>query len=463
MPVKKYDLVVLGGGPAGYAAALRGAQLGGRTLLIEKSELGGTCLNVGCVPTKALLHCAEVYQTVKQAAHFGVDVGDPVVNLPRMLTRKEEVIQQLRGGVSLLLMERGVDVIKGEGRFISPGQVAIVTPKGEEIIEAGKVILALGSEPVLPPVPGLLEAEGVISSREALELQNLPSQIAILGGGIIGLEFASLFHTLGSQVTIIEMLPNLAAGMDQEISLYYEGFLQQQGVSVHTGARVLSCSEDHSGLHLMIAKDREEFSLDTPLLLVAAGRRPASQGLKEAGFTLRNGALAVDDMLKTNIPGVYACGDLTGGRMLAHVAFVEGARAAENALGAKGFPVAKVVPSCLYCKPEIGAVGLTEKEAAAQGYPLKIARFPFSSNGKALAMGEGAGFIKIISEEKYHEILGVHIVGPKATELIAEAVLAMELEATADELAATIHAHPTLSEGLMEAAHIITGKPLHSV
>jgi dihydrolipoamide dehydrogenase len=463
LPTKTYDLTILGGGPAGYAAALRGAQLGARSLLIEKSELGGTCLNVGCVPTKALLHCAEVYHSIKNAPHFGVEVGEPTLNLPRMLKRKEEVILQLRGGVSALLKERGVDVVKGEGRFISPGQVAVVTPQGEEIIEAGKVVLALGSEPVLPPVPGLLGSERVISSREALELAELPASLTVLGGGIIGLEFASLFHTLGVQVTIIEMLPNLAAGMDQEISLYYQEFLRQQGVGVYTGARVVSCTEDPTGLHLRVLKDGEEFSLTTPLLLVAAGRRPASQGLAEAGFALQDSALAVDDMLKTNIAGVYACGDLIGGRMLAHVAFVEGARAAEHALGAKSHPGAKAVPSCLYCKPEIGAVGLTEQEAAARGYRLKIARFPFSSNGKALAMGEGEGFIKIISEEKYHEILGVHIVGPKATELIAEAVLAIELEATAEELALTIHAHPTLSEGLMEAARIITGKPLHSV
>ncbi len=462
MNQKSYDLVVLGGGPAGYAAALRGAQLGAHTALVEKSKLGGTCLNVGCVPTKTLLHSAEVYQNVKRASYYGIDVGEPSVNLPRMIKRKEEVVNQLRGGIGVLLKERLVDVIHGEGRILSPGQIAVATHQGETVIGAKKIILALGSEPILPPISGLTDTTGVITSREALELTELPAQLVVLGGGIIGLEFASLFHTLGVQVTIIEMLPALIAGMDQEISAYYEEYLKLQGVRVHTGARVVSCKEDHNGVNLVVDKGREELNINSQLLLVAAGRRPSIQGLEGAGLAIQNGALAVNDVLQTNLPGIYACGDLIGGRMLAHVAFAEGLRAAENALGQACHKTSKGVPSCLYSKPEMGSVGLTEKEAAEQGYKLNIARFPFSSNGKALAMGESEGFIKIISEEKYHEILGVHIIGPKATELIAEAALAIELEATAEELASTIHAHPTLSEGLMEAAHIITGKPLHS-
>jgi len=466
MKQQKFDLAVIGGGPAGYSAALRAGQLGAATVLIKKSRIGGTCLNSGCVPTKTLLHGSAIFQKILSADHFGIDVGRPTVNFSRMMDRKNEVIAYLRGGVSSLLQNRGVTIIEGEGRLLGEGAIGILH-EGKDIpgISAEKVIIAGGAETAVPSIDGLEDYNlpSVVTSTEALDLTELPKKIIILGGGYIGLEFAALFHALGVQVTVLESLQTLLTGMDEEVCTYYEELICQKGIEVYKKVKLKSFSETKQGCGLEFEEaSGVSLNREADLLLVAVGRRPAVAFLSESGVHVENGKVVVNNELKTNLPGTYACGDIIGGKMLAHVAFCEGRLAAENALGGRTRMDYKVVPSCLFGSPEVGSVGITEQEARNNNIQVKTARFPFSFNGKALASGETEGFVKIISEPKYGEILGVHIVGPKASELIAEAALAIKLEATVSELASTIHAHPTLSESLMEASLSLLGMPFHS-
>ncbi|BCV23460.1 dihydrolipoyl dehydrogenase [Gelria sp. Kuro-4] len=457
-------LVVIGGGPAGYVGALRAARLGAAVTLVEGRRLGGTCLNVGCMPTKALLHTTELLAALKEAGRLGLEVEGLRLNWPRLLARKEAVVNQLVQGVGTLLKRAGVKVIAGRGRLVGPGRVRVTAEGGTAAeLTADRVLLALGSEPARPPIPGL-ELPGVIDSDAALSLPEVPARLAIVGGGVIGVELASVFAAAGSRVTIVEMLPEILPPVDAELAAQLRGILTDRGLSIKTAAKVLAIEERADGLALKIEVGGQEETIPADKVLVAAGRRPATKtaGLEAAGVKLERGRIVVDEYLETSLPGVYAAGDAIGGTMLAHVGFYEGEVAVENALGGKKRRVDyKAVPSAVYTSPEVAGVGLTEDEARKQGFQIKVGRFPLAANGKALIENGGRGLVKVIANARYGEILGVHILGPRATDLIAEAALAIGLEATLDEVAHTVHPHPTVSEALGEACLAAQGRALH--
>jgi dihydrolipoamide dehydrogenase len=457
-------LVVIGGGPAGYVGALRAAQLGATVTLVEEKRLGGTCLNVGCMPTKALLHTTELFSVLKEAGQLGLEFDGLRLNWPRLMARKEAVINQLVQGVGTLLKKARVEVIAGRGELIGPGRVRVTRADGTSTeIAADRVLLALGSEPARPPIPGL-DLPGVIDSDAALSLAEVPGRLAIVGGGVIGVELASVFAAAGSRVTIVEMLPEILPPVDGELAARLRGILTAQGLTIKTAAKVLAVEERAEGLALRIEVGGQEEIIPADKVLVATGRRPATKnaGLEAAGVKLERGRIVVDEYLETNLPGVYAAGDAIGGTMLAHVGFYEGEVALENAiLGKKRRVNYKAVPSAIYTSPEVAGVGLTEDEARQQGFKIKVGRFPLVANGKALIENGGQGMVKVIANERYGEILGVHILGPRATDLIGEAALAIGLEATLDEVAHTIHPHPTVSEALGEACLAALGRALH--
>lgn len=457
-------LVVIGGGPAGYVGALRAAQLGAAVTLVEQRRLGGTCLNVGCMPTKALLHTTEFLGALKEAGQLGLEVEGLRLNWPRLLARKEAVVNQLVKGVGTLLKRAGVKVITGRGELIGPGRVRVTQEGGAtaELI-ADRVLLALGSEPARPPIPGL-ELPGVIDSDAALSLAEVPARLAIVGGGVIGVELASVFANAGSRVSIVEMLPEILPPVDAELAAQLRGILTARGLTIKTGAKVLAIEEQPGGLALRIQVGGKEEVIPADKVLVATGRRPATQGagLEAAGVKLERGRIVVDEHLETSLSGVFAAGDAIGGTMLAHVGFYEGEVGVENALGGKKRRIDyKAVPSAIYTSPEVAGVGLTEEQARAQGFQVKVGRFPLLANGKALIENGGQGLVKVIANARCGEILGVHILGPRATDLIGEAALAIGLEATLDEVAHTIHPHPTVSEALGEACLAAEGRALH--
>ncbi|MDK2928332.1 MAG: dihydrolipoamide dehydrogenase [Bacillota bacterium] len=457
-------LVVIGGGPAGYVGALRAARLGAAVTLVEGRRLGGTCLNVGCMPTKALLHTTELLSALKEAGRLGLEVEGLRLNWPRLMARKEAVVNQLVQGVGTLLKRAGVKVITGRGRLVGPGRVRVAKEDGTAAeLTADRVLLALGSEPARPPIPGL-ELPGVIDSDAALSLAEVPARLAIVGGGVIGVELASVFAAAGSRVTIVEMLPEILPPVDAELAAQLRGILTDRGLSIKTAAKVLAIEERADGLALKIEVGGQEETIPADKVLVAAGRRPATKtaGLEAAGVKLERGRIVVDEYLETSLPGVYAAGDAIGGTMLAHVGFYEGEVAVENAiLGKKRRVDYKAVPSAVYTSPEVAGVGLTEDEARKQGFQIQVGRFPLAANGKALIENSGRGLVKVIANARYGEILGVHILGPRATDLIAEAALAIGLEATLDEVAHTVHPHPTVSEALREACLAAQGRALH--
>ncbi|MBC7223128.1 MAG: dihydrolipoyl dehydrogenase, partial [Anaerolineae bacterium] len=374
------DVVVIGGGPGGYVAALRAAQLGAKVALVEREHLGGVCLNYGCIPTKALLRTVEVLELVRRAGEFGVVAGEPRLDWGAAQQRKEAVVSQLVGGVSRLLERRGVEVVWGEARLRAPRQVEVRTEDGTQVWEARSVILATGSRAAVPPVPGL-EGEQVWTSREALALERLPESLLVVGGGPVGLEFAALFSACGVQVTVVEMLDRLAPGLDRDIGESLAWVLTQRGVQVRTGARVAAVERGADGLRVQVAGPAGEERLEVGAVLVAAGRAPNVEGLglEDAGVRHGRGGIAVDDRMQTNVPGVYAVGDVTGGTMLAHVAMHEGVVAAENALGHERQMDRKAVPSCIFTEPEVASVGLSEEAAREAGYEVQVGKFPFAN------------------------------------------------------------------------------------
>ncbi len=459
----KADVAVIGGGPGGYVAALRAEQLGAKVILIEKDKIGGVCLNWGCIPTKALLHSAEVLKTVQEAATFGVVAGEPRLDWAAAQARKQEVVDQLVGGVKMLLERAGVVVLEGAARFLSPRLIEVELDARKEQVEARNVIVATGSLPIELPIPGLNQP-GVLDSTKALSLDELPESILIIGGGAIGVEFASLFNTLGVKVIVVEMLSRLVPTADHHLGGALEWVLNERGVEIYTEAQVTAIDGVSGKLASTVAAKDGEQEIETEKVLLAVGRRPNVEnlGLEAAGvrYDKRKG-IAVDEGMRTNVPGLYAIGDVVGGAMLAHVASKEGVVAAENALGLDSHMDYKVVPNCIFSDPEAASVGLSEEEAQAQGYQVKIGRFPFNGNGKALIQGQPEGFVKVVAEAQYGEILGLHVVGPHASDLILEGGLALTMEATLDEIEATIHAHPTLGEALAEAVLNAEGRAIH--
>ncbi|MDI3535264.1 MAG: dihydrolipoamide dehydrogenase [Thermosediminibacterales bacterium] len=453
--VNNTEIVIIGGGPAGYVAALRASQLGAKVAVVENRDLGGTCLNRGCIPTKALLQSTEVFELVKNASRFGVTAGEASIDFAKAVARKNAVVKQLVTGVNYLLKSSNVEVINATASFTGKNEVELTKPDGQkEKLTARKFIIASGSVPAMPPIPGI-DSDGVITSDKALEITAPPKSMVIIGGGVIGVEFATIFASVGTKVTIIEMMPRLIPNIDAEVAETLKAVLKRQGIAVYLNSRVESIDDSAGGKVIEFVDEKENRSTITAdKVLVSVGRRANIEGLglEKAGIRTERGSIVVNEHMETNVPNIYAAGDVTGGILLAHVAFEEGKVAAENALGHEAAIDYKVVPSGIFTRPEIGSVGLSEEEAKQVGHKLKIGRFPFRANGKALAMNESEGFVKIIADTKYGEILGVHIIGPHATDLIHEAALAIKLEATLEEIANTIHAHPTLAETMVEAA-----------
>lgn len=456
-----YQVVVLGGGPGGYVAAIRAAQCGLKVALVEKEALGGTCLNWGCIPTKALLRSAEVYETVKKASEFGIKVSADGIDAKAIFARKDRIVKQLVGGIKGLIQANKIDLFTGIGKVLNPHELEISQTSGVKTITMEKLILATGSRPFVPPIPGV-DLPGVITSNEALSLGYIPKAMVIIGGGVIGLEFAYLMQTFGCKVTIIEMLPKILPMADQEVVQVLVNSLKKKGVTVCTNAKVNKILKSSAGLVVEYLYENASHRVEGDNVLVSTGRVANLEGLESLGLNGKR-SIAVNEKMETEIPGVYAIGDISGGIQLAHVASAQGIVAAENASGLNSHYTSDAVPSCIYTGPEVAWVGMNEDDAKAKYPEIKVGKFPFQASGKAMTYGETEGFVKIISEAKYGEILGLHIVGPHATDLISEGVLAKSMEATIEELAHAIHPHPTLSETIMEAAHVAMGQGIHFI
>lgn len=468
--VSKFDLVIIGGGTGGYVCAIRAAQLGLRVALVEKDRLGGVCLNWGCIPTKTLLRSASAYLEALRLAEFGVRMdGTLAIDWPAMIARKEEVVGTLVSGVETLLAGHEVEVLHGTARLADPGpsqraRVEVALASGEPtVLDTPHVVVATGSVPARPPIPGL-DLPGVVTSDGIMDLETIPRRLAIIGGGVIGIEFAALFAALGSQVTVVEMLPNVMPPVDQELSKRYRVLLKRQGVDLKLGARVdqISPGKDGWGVRYSV-KDQEEM-VEADLVLNSTGRVPFSEGLglDALGVKRERGRVLVDDRLATNIPGLFAIGDVTGEVLLAHVASRQGEVAAEVIAGHDSRMDYRAVPNVVFSMPEIAGVGLTSQEAKEQGIDVEVGTFPFSASGKALAQGEAEGQVRLLCEPGTGKILGMHVMGPDASDLIAEGALAVQLGITARELAETIHAHPTLPEAVAEAARVVAfGEAIH--
>jgi len=461
--MNEIEVVIIGGGLGGYVAAIKAAQLGLKVVLVEKDKLGGVCLNWGCIPTKALVSTAELLNNLQRAGEFGIQVKDYSFDFPAIMKRKDMITKRLSSGVEQLLKANRVRVIKGEGQIIKPGTVEITDAAGEkEMIKSKNIIIATGSSVMKLPIPGI-DNEGVITSDGALSLSELPSRMLIIGGGVVGIEFAGIFKALGVEVTVVEMLPRILLPIDEEIAVRLTQLLKRKGIEILTDSKVKEIKKNRQNLEVLISTADGEKKLEVEKVLLAAGRVPelGNIDVQRLGIELDKGAIKVDEKMRTNIPGIYAVGDVVGKIMLAHVASREGIVAVENISGKEVLMDYKVVPNCVFSMPEVASVGLTEEEARKENHNIKVSKFPFIANGKALSMGETEGMVKIIADADTSELLGFHILGAHASDLIAEGSLALSMEATAFEIVNTIHAHPTLSEAIAEAAEGITGKPIH--
>jgi dihydrolipoamide dehydrogenase len=466
MPEDKIvDVAILGSGPGGYVAAIRAGQLGLSAVLIEKDAVfGGTCLHVGCIPSKAFLYTAELLDKIRHAREHGVVVEGLRLDWSLMLKRKEKVVKKLAAGVALLLRKNGVETVQGFGKLAGPGRVDVQSPDGVRSVAAKNVIVATGSEP--RSIPGLtIDREHILTNTEMLSLAARPERLAVIGAGAVGVEFASMFQSFGTKVTVFEMLPRVLPLEDEEISDALLKSLRKRGIEVVTGARVESSSAGAEGISIRFRPEGGEPSVRiVDKVLVAIGRRPRTSGigLETVGIELDRETIPVDGFMETKARGVYAIGDVVASQQLAHVASAEGLLAVERIAGK---PVQALdyrhMPSATYSSPEVASVGLTEAKARELGYDVRVGKFPFAASSKASILGENEGLVKVVSETKYGELLGVHIVGPHATDLIAEAVVALEHEATAESLMHAVHAHPTLSEAVMEAAHGASELPIH--
>jgi dihydrolipoamide dehydrogenase len=432
--------------------------------LIEKEELGGICLNWGCIPTKTLLHGVEILETIRESKDYGIQAGEPSVDFIKLSARKDRVVKTLVSGVAGLMKGNGIEVIKGRAKLVSPQKIEVADEKGQKAVhEARKIVIATGSLTADIPIPGI-HSKGVIDSTGALQLKEIPDSMVIIGAGPIGLEFGCIFSALGTRVMILEMMPQVLPNEDPEVASTLEKSMKRFKMQILTGCTVKEIAEGPGGKKIVRASSPSgEKAFECQWVLMAVGRKPNLDGLgmEEVGVRFTKKGVEVNEKMETNVPGVYAIGDVTGQWLLAHFASAQGEVAVENALGHPSKLNPRVVPRCVYTLPEVASVGLSEKEAAEKGFKTKAGRFPFAASGKATAIGQREGFVKIIADSKYDEILGVHIVGPHATDLIGEAVVAMQLESTAEELARAIHPHPTLTEALMESAFDVNGMALH--
>ena len=452
MATKSFDVTVIGGGPGGYVAAIRAAQLGASVLLVEKDQLGGTCLNRGCIPTKAMLADAKLYHQVK--ASTVLDAKNVRVNMEKLLERKGGVVKTLRSGVGLLVKNNGITLVTGRATFLDPRTVEVESDKGKEQFKSSKTIIATGSVSAqLPSVA--VDGKVILTSTEMLNLSTVPKDLIVIGGGYIGMEFACLFNGLGSNVTVIEMLPEILTTEDEEIARGLITILKKRGIQIHTETKVKEAKVKSGRAEVTVVnKEGKEEIFRAERTLMAVGRSPYTEGLQleKANVGLNGKFIKVNEKMETTSPGIYAIGDVTGRQMLAHKASAEGVAAAENAAGKRATVDYSRIPNCIFTFPEIASIGLTEKQAKEKGIELIIGRFPFASNGRALATGGSEGLVKVIAEKGLGQVVGVHILGDHATDLIGGSALAVALEATTEELGKTVQAHPTLMEAVSEAS-----------
>ncbi len=464
MANKHYNVAVLGAGPGGYVAAIRAAQLGAKVAIVEKQYLGGTCLNVGCIPSKAMLHIAEVLHNMEALEELGIHLPQaPVFNMGKAVAFKDKVVKRMTNGVGTLMKGNQIDVYDGLGVVDASKTLTVMKADGsQEQFSADKVILATGSVPLMPPLPGI-DGRNILNSDTCWNLAQVPESLICVGGGVIGVELACMFNAIGTKVTILEMLPHILAPVDEEVRRLLVRILSKRGITIVTGAKVEAVEDEGQLKKVLASTEQGKQSYAGEYVLMAVSRRANTSGLEhlmEQGLDHERGRVRVNDHMETNLPGIYAIGDLVHGAGLAHVASTEGEIASDNAMGHEARMDYHVIPNPIYTFPEVAFVGLTEAEAKAKYPEARVERFPWAAIGKAVAMGETEGFTKIIIG-KYGEILGAHIIGPDATNLISEYSVAMHGELTVDEIAETIHPHPTLSEGLREAVLAVEGRPIH--
>jgi dihydrolipoamide dehydrogenase len=466
-----YDVAILGGGPAGYTAAIRAGQYGLKVALIEKAEkLGGTCLHVGCIPTKSLLFNAEIYDYVKHAKEYGIDgLGEGKLNWQAVLDRKNQIITKHVKGLDFLMRKNKVTVVSGFGKLTGPAKdgvltIAVDSGKGASNVQAKNVILATGSDAKL--LPGLTVDDTILTNIEILSLKQIPKSLAIIGAGAVGVEFGSIFRSFGSEVSIIEFLPRVVPNEDEDVSKELSRVFRKRGIDINVGAKVEKVEKTKAGAKVIFAaSDGKRVEKEAEKVLVAVGRAPRTEniGLEKTKIKPERGFIKVNEWMQTEEPGIFAIGDIVAGfPQLAHTGSMAGMVVAAKIAGKYARPMRRDrVPACTYTEPQIGSVGLTEAQAKEKGSTVKVGKFPFSANSKASIVNAHEGFVKVVADAKYGEILGVHIIGPQATELIAEAVTAMELEATVDEMMFTIHAHPTLAEAMLDGFGSVEGMAIN--
>ncbi len=459
MNIHNADIVIIGSGPGGYVAAVRASQLGLNTVCVEKSELGGICLNWGCIPTKALLKSAEYANFIKESKNFGFVIKDYQIDFENVIKRSRDVANRMSNGVAYLFKKYKVNLVKGWGRFKDINQIEVFDEKGTvtDLINTKYTIIATGARPRM--FAGIeVDGKRILTSKEAMVLNEVPKEIIIMGAGAIGVEFAYFFNSFGSKVTIIEMMDRILPIEDEEISKELERHFKKSGIKIITNSKVVSAKSNSTNVEVVIVRtDGKEETLTSDYALNAIGIQANVEniGLDAIGVQLERGFIKVNQFLQTNIENIYAIGDVAGPPWLAHKASAEGILAVETIAGLKTHPINyKNIPGCIYCQPQVASVGLTEREAKEAGYDIRVGKFPYTANGKAHGIGEARGFVKLIIDNKYGEILGAHLIGPDVTEMIAELTLARNMEATAHSIIKTIHPHPTLSEAIMEAAAV---------
>jgi dihydrolipoamide dehydrogenase len=464
--MSEYDVVILGAGPGGYVAAIRASQLGLKTAIIDKEWLGGVCLNIGCIPSKSLLRNADIAYTLRNGAkEFGFSFDNLKLDYSVAVKRSRQVSNRLTKGVGFLMKKNNVDVIMGIGKFTSKNIISVTGDDGKTQEVIGKnIIIATGAYST--PIPGVtMDGEKILSYKEAILQTSQPASVVIIGAGAIGVEFATIWNGYGTDVTIVEMLPRLVPLEDEEIGLELEKAFKKAGIKSLTGHRVEKIETTDKGVKVTVSEGENKKTIEAEQALVAIGFKPNSAdiGLAEVGVELdKRGFVQIDDRMSTNVPGIWAIGDVTGKLLLAHVASAQGIICAENIAGEETITLDyRMMPRATYCHPQVASFGLTEAQAKEEGYEVKVGRFPFQANGKSLGLGESGGFVKIVTDVKYGEILGAHMIGPEVSELLPELTLAQTMELTAAEISRNVHAHPTLSEVIMEAAHGVVGETIH--
>jgi dihydrolipoamide dehydrogenase len=463
-----FDVTIIGAGPGGYVAAVRAAQLGLKAAIIEKEKgarLGGTCGLRGCIPTKQLLMSAHLYEQTQHLKEFGINVGDVGFDWGAVQKRKENIVKKNSDGVSYLMKKHKIPVYNGFGKITGAGKIEVTKDDGtKETVNTKNIIIATGS--VVKPFPGFeTDGDKIVNSDHVLELQKVPKSLIVMGAGAVGVEFASVYARFGADTTIVEFMPRLLPIEDEEVSKELERVFKKRGIKSQTNTKLEKLEKTKDGVKVTGTSNGKQVVLEAEMFLVAVGRMPYLEGLGLENTKVqvdKRGTIVVDEFCRTSEPGVFAIGDAIATPWLAHLASKEGIMVVEQIAGQQTEPInMRLVPNCTYCDPEVASVGLTEQKAKEEGYDVKVGKFPFSASGKARILGETDGFVKVVSEKKYDEVLGVHIIGPHATELLAEACVAMRLETTADELGRTIHAHPTVSESIMEAAEGVHNLTIH--